>query len=157
MKSCGCFRREFTTDTSSTHRLSKTRTYSIWKGVIKRCLNKGSRGYRHYGGRGIKVCDQWLAFEAFLADMGECPAGMSIDRIDNDGDYTPENCRWATKAQQARNTCRAKTLTLNGLTLPLKEWAELSGIKYHTLYQRVRDGRPLEHMLSQPSPLRCNR
>ena len=78
-------------------------TYASWMYMKKRCLNKNATGWKYYGARGVKICDRWLKFENFLADMGEKPEGTSIDRIDPRGDYEPENCRWATQAQQTRN------------------------------------------------------
>jgi hypothetical protein len=86
--------------------------HRIWKGMKKRCRNKNDKGYPHYGGRGITVCERWNKFDAFLADMGLPEDGLSIDRINNDGDYTPTNCRWATKATQSRNK-RSTKITEN--------------------------------------------
>lgn len=86
-----------------THGMSYTSTFRIWQGILSRCLNQKLKAYPYYGGRGIKVCESWLKFENFLADMGERPNKLSIDRINNDGDYEPSNCRWATTKEQHQN------------------------------------------------------
>jgi len=104
VKSCGCFQLERTSAANRTHGHTKTRTYRIWTGMKQRCSNQKTNSYADYGGRGIKVCDRWLhSFENFLADMGECPPGLEIDRADNDGNYEPGNCQWATEKTQANN------------------------------------------------------
>lgn len=99
-----------------------------------RCSNPKHASYRYYGGRGIKVCKRWQVFANFLADMGERPSGTSIDRINNDGDYKFSNCRWATQKEQHSNTATSIRFKGKGL----KEWAELRGEKYTTLYMRLR-------------------
>lgn len=108
--SCGCLRREVTRDKSITHghttNLRYTPTYHTWAGMKARCTNSNHSKYSYYGGRGIKIHDDWMQFKNFLADMGERPEGLSLDRIDPDGDYEPNNCRWADRETQARNQSR---------------------------------------------------
>ncbi len=125
-------------------------TYHSWAGMTARCTNEGHRNYALYGGRGITVCDRWLSFPNFLADMGEKPRGLSLDRIDGNGNYEPSNCRWATATEQARNRSNTRTLTLNGETRPLAEWAERTGIHPATLSDRVHHGWTDERALTEP-------
>jgi hypothetical protein len=114
-QSCGCLRRENSANLlkanrfAVTHGKSYTRTYHIWQGIKERCLNQHKKQYRRYGGRGIGVCDSWMDFENFLADMGECPDGLSIDRIDNNGNYEPKNCRWITMHEQFKTRTHTST------------------------------------------------
>ena len=125
---------------SKTHGMSRTRTYKIWFGMKKRCKDESSNRFASYGGRGIRVCERWEVFENFLADMGECPAGMSIDRIDTNGNYEPSNCRWASAKEQARNRRYNKLLTANGETKPVAEWAEQLGIDQRVIHLRLKRG-----------------
>ena len=109
IKSCGCYQREATRKRRTTHGDSKNRQvtteYRSWEALRKRCLNPNNAAYSHYGGRGIRICERWLeSYTNFLTDMGRKPGpGYSLDRINNDGDYEPSNCRWATPKQQANN------------------------------------------------------
>lgn len=102
-RSCGCLRAEVSADRMRTHGKARTGTYRSWEAMKQRCTNPNYSEFYLYGGRGIKVCERWLQFESFLADMGVRPEGKSIDRIDVNGDYTKDNCRWATATEQARN------------------------------------------------------
>lgn len=119
--------------------LSRTSTYRIWIAMRSRCNNPKTANYDKYGGRGIKVCERWdNSFAHFLADMGERPPGLSIEREDNDGNYKPGNCRWATRSEQGRNMRRNRMVTHNGETLCMAAWAERLGIRWDTLYRRIK-------------------
>lgn len=115
-QSCGCFQKEEMSKTKIKHGHKAngiaTKTYKAWQAIHQRCNNPNSPAYEDYGGRGITVCEQWNTFENFLEDMGEGPEGLTIDRKDNDGNYEPGNCRWATPKEQNRNTNRTKLTPL---------------------------------------------
>lgn len=153
-RSCGCLRVEITKARVTTHGHSrlgyKTRTYEIWCGMIGRCNNAKHRQFCDYGGRGIKICERWLEYPNFLADMGEIPAGMSIDRINNDANYEPSNCRLATPSQQSRNTRRNHLVEFRGRTMPLVEACELAGVHYERVRMRLKAGWTLESAINKP-------
>lgn len=102
-KSCGCLRKTWPHDNFTTHALSKTKAYRCWAGMIQRCENENVKSFKNYGRRGIKVCARWHKFENFFTDMGEKPAGMTIERKNNDGNYCSSNCIWASRKVQANN------------------------------------------------------
>lgn len=160
-KSCGCFRKEVTSARVFKHgqsnfrngtSLSKgTPAYQCWKNMLKRCYYRNCDSYKNYGGRGIRVCERWHRFENFLADMGAAPEGMELDRRDNDGDYKPENCRWASIREQVNNRRITRWLTHMGETKSLADWARERGIKPYQLRQRL-DGQgwSLDEALRRP-------
>lgn len=127
------------------------RTKACWHGMKHRCYNQKSLSYKNYGARGITVCEPWLAsFENFLSDMGIKPDGCSIDRVDNNGNYEPSNCRWATPAEQRRNQRTVRALTFNGETKLLRHWAREIGMPEQTLHTRLGLGWTIEEALTTP-------
>lgn len=131
-----------------------SRIYRIWLGMKDRCNNKNDHAYYCYGGRGISVCKEWdesyLSFKNWSMSNGY-KGNLSIDRIDCDGNYCPENCRWANNKQQSRNRRNSHMLTYNGETKTISEWSEITGIKYHTLKQRINKyGFTVEEALTIP-------
>lgn len=149
--SCGCFRSEKSALRNKTHGKSTTKLYGVWCGIKARCFNKNSTAYKDYGGRGIKMCEEWSnhydLFEKWAIDNGY-KEGLSIDRIDNNGDYSPENCRWVTDAAQANNRRSNRIYTINGVTHNLTEWANILGINPKTLFNRVYTGVDFEKAIT---------
>lgn len=139
--SCGCAPK-VTPKHGHNHAGSRTGEYRTWDHMIQRCTNASNKRFKDYGGRGIRVCDRWReSFEAFLADMGPRPSpGHSIDRIDANGHYEPGNCRWATAAEQSRNTSRNRWVNLFGERMVLRDAATRLGVSYETLRHRVNRG-----------------
>ena len=145
--SCGCYHKERTARINGSHGMKNTCIYRVWRSMINRCRYANRAEWENYGGRGISVCERWEDFTNFLEDMGHPPEGMSIDRIDNDGNYEPGNCRWATRKQQNRNSRRALSISAFGKTQCLKAWADEYGLKYHSLRSRLRMGWTIEEAL----------
>lgn len=140
-RSCGCLQREVASTRSTTHGLSDTPEHCVWAGMLTRCKDPSVHSWPRYGGRGIKVCERWQTFENFLTDMGPRPSDRhSIDRINNDGDYEPGNCRWVRQAVQARNTMRTAWITLEDVRLPACEVYPLFGISRQLFSLRVKQG-----------------
>lgn len=141
--SCGCFRKEGVTERNSKgkHGKSRTPTSKIWIGMRSRCNDPKNKNYHRYGGRGIKVCERWDSFENFLADMGERPEGLSIERIENDGNYEPGNCKWATREEQQNNKRNNVHIEHEGQMLSPKEYAEVTGIPVARVYKHKAKGK----------------
>jgi hypothetical protein len=130
-------------------KLWESRTYAIWASMIQRTDNPNSQAFKYYGERGIKTCAEWYEYKCFLADMGECPEGLTLERRDNDGDYSPKNCYWATRKEQANNTRNNRLIEFRGVVYTLSQLADLSGVNYSTLYLRLFvDHLPIEEAIN---------
>lgn len=142
-KSCGCLKKQRGKENfdKTIHgyackgKLSPT--WVSWQSMLSRCNNKNAKGFERYGGRGIRVCERWLKFENFLLDMGERQKGKTIDRIDVNGNYEPENCRWASIMEQCNNKRSNRFLLLNGSKITVAEASRKYGINYETLISRI--------------------
>lgn len=153
--SCGCLWVESMTKHGCSTRKRTTPEYTSWQSMWSRCSRSSNSRYARYGGRGIRVAARWKTFANFLADMGPRPGpGYSIDRINNDGNYEPGNCRWATVGEQNRNNSSTHFVTFKGKTLCVTDWAIELGLNRNTLYQRLRNGWPVERALSVPVQVR---
>lgn len=142
-KSCGCYKRDLTIERNTKHSLCYTRIYRIYSLMKSRCYNPNSHKYHRYGGRGIGICEEWLNnFESFYwwALAYGYRDGLTIDRIDNDGNYCPENCRWSTNEEQCNNREHHILLEINGETKTIAQWSKESGVKYTTIHARHRRG-----------------
>lgn len=152
-KSCGCLLKEIISQCNKTHGLSKTSEYKIWKNMKNRCYRTSSKGYKHYGGRGITVCKRWLkSFQLFISDVGKRPSPKhSLGRLDNNKGYKPSNCEWQTDTEQANNKTTSHFITFEDKTLTVKQFSKEKGIAYQTLLQRLnRFHWPIEKALTQP-------
>ena len=159
-QSCGCLRKERTRERSITHGMKHTPEYACWEGMVQRCTKPTNWRYQDYGLRGICVCRRWQrSFLAFFVDMGPRPGPEhTLDRIDNDGSYTPENCRWATRVQQANNRRRNRRVAWRGETLTIAEWARRQGLPPGVLRDRIVELRwSLDDAMATPVKSRTGR
>lgn len=149
-RSCGCLHREWVKTNLTKHLASKTLTYSSWMNMKQRCLNPNGKYHSYYIGKGITICQRWVdSFENFLSDMGARPSlQYTLERIDSNGHYTPENCKWATMKEQVRNRCSVRIFTYKGQSLTIPEWAVITGINKFTLRGRLASGWPIERALT---------
>lgn len=140
--SCGCLQKKRTSAANKKHGMSMVNRseYRSWNAMRGRCNNPNNQDYPDYGGRGVVVCNRWDDFSAFLNDLGECPSGYSLDRIDVNGNYEPKNCRWVDSKTQARNKRSTRWIDVNGQVKCLAEWAEISGTSYKTIQKRIMRG-----------------
>lgn len=143
-RSCGCLNRELVAKRETQHGQTGTSTYRTWDAMLQRCTNPKHRKWPDYGGRGIQVCESWKKYEDFFSDMGARPDGMTIDRIDNDGDYTPENCRWATPTEQMNNRRNNRVFVINGERLTLSQACRKFQINKSTARNRLSRGMDIE-------------
>lgn len=147
--SCGCFQKEFAREQETIHGLEKTSEYRTWINMRIRCHSNDS----HYGGRGITVCERWQnSFQNFIRDIGRRPSDYhTLERIDNNGNYEPGNCRWATKKEQANNRRSNRYLTHNGVTLTMSQWSDKTGITKTAIASRIHRGWDIARVLSVPT------
>lgn len=152
--SCGCLRKEVVSKTFTTHGHTKgcveSPEYRTWEAIRTRCTNKNQKAYKNYGGRGIIVCEKWMnSFEAFLEDMGKKPSGKhTIERINNNKNYSPDNCKWATRKEQGKNKRNTILIESKGVVKSLREWSLETGINYYTMFSRYKSNKPVEVILA---------
>ena len=151
--SCGCLHKEMLSSARKTHGLSSSKLYSVWTAIIARCNHVNHPSYKYYGERGIRVCKEWE--ESFLvfhewALSSEYQDNLTIDRKDNSGDYSPDNCKWSTKTEQQNNRRVNRFITFNGETKTLAQWSKVVGLKYNALQYRWSSGWSEEETLLTP-------
>lgn len=146
-KSCGCLQKKQTIERSTTHGMRHTRVWRLWQAMKTRCLNKNIPQFKNYGGRGIKVCEEWLTFENFYRDMGEPIEHMTLDRINVNGNYEPSNCRWATRKQQAQN--KTNNRKINGVCIT--EISKNLGGKHSLVAKRLKRKWDVERAITTKS------
>lgn len=150
-KSCGCQRMVIVKAAITTHGRARTRVHTIWIQMRGRCQNPNNSAFSYYGGRGIQVCERWESFENFLSDMGEPPTtGHSIDRIDANSNYSPQNCRWSTDTEQSWNKRSTRFVDIGGIIKPMAVWIKEFGIGHGTVYKRMAKGMTPEEAITTP-------
>lgn len=149
-KSCGCYKLDIHRKRLTTHGKSKSVEFIKWAEMIQRCTNPNHRHTDDYGGRGIKVCERWKSFALFFEDMGECPKGLTLERIDPNGNYEPGNCIWDTWKNQNRNKRNSRRVTFRGEEKCLGEWCEILGLNYQTVISRLQRGWTPERAFLEP-------
>jgi len=154
VQSCGCLHKESLIRMHQanichghTIKHKRTTTYNTWDGMIQRCTNEHCKQYKDYGGRGIQVCEAWTKFEGFLQDMGKRPPNLTLDRVDNNGNYCKENCKWSNRKEQMRNYRNNKLITINGITKCFTEWCEYVKLPHERVRSRVRRGWSIQKAL----------
>lgn len=152
-QSCGCLQREGASRRFTTHGMSKSHAYQNWQAMMRRCYEPSQPSFKNYGARGIHIDGWWHSFGNFLSDMGEAPSGMTLERRDNDGPYSKDNCVWATRAEQSLNKRTNRLLTYNGQTKVAAVWARELGVNPQVVYTRLHRGWPVERVLALPKVL----
>lgn len=155
IQSCKCLRREIVTAACFVHGHTpwgkpQSRTYQCWSKMISRCIHPSQHGFKNYGGRGISVCQRWMSFVNFLSDMGDKPEGKTIERINNNGNYEPGNCRWATQKEQQRNRRNNRILTVCGITACLAALCEHFGLYSSLVQNRLKSGWTVYNAFTTP-------
>jgi hypothetical protein len=164
-RSCGCLAKELARAKKTTHgdtwRGGRRKEYSTWNGILQRCTNPNNEKFYLYGGRGVTVCERWLKYENFLADMGRCPhPGWTVERTDNAEGYSPDNCIWAPTKVQIDNRRNVVKYTIEGVEKPLYEWADEKGFCRKTVLDRWQRGERGDRLFRPPDHdgrKRCNR
>lgn len=154
-QSCGCLKKEIQrarmVAANTLHGMTGTRTHRIWCGIVTRCTDKNSTSFKKYGAKGITISARWEHFENFYADMGNCPDGLTIDRIDNSKGYESGNCRWASMETQQNNRTNNHCATINGVTKTLAQWQKESPVCRNTIRNRLNAGWDYESAIFSPS------
>ena len=155
-KSCGCLHKELSSARSGNmhkanikHAACNTPAYKSWCSMLQRCNNVKSTHYKRYGGRGIMVCNNWLQFENFLADMGQPPEKYTIERINNNGNYEKSNCKWASRLEQQSNRNVCRIISWNGVSNTIAEWSRITGIHHNTITSRLNNNLQVDQIFSQ--------